>query len=386
MTTTSTAQRRGNGRTVLVIVAIVGMAFSAYIVGSLLSGADWNPTLLLKFGEQGPEREYGSSQFDDLILAPKNGHDGKYYLIQASDPFYLSPESHAVYLDRPTYRAQRMLYPTISGGVGLFGPTTTAWAMIVLNILAIGFGTVMTSLLARELGLSAWFGLAFALNPGVFVSVFVDSAEVFAMAFLMGTLYYMVKGRVGVAAGFMTLSVLSRETMVLAAAGMAVYLWRKERKMAFGMLAPFLAVGVWWSYVHLRLGAYDPVVQDTAALGFPFRGFVEAFGFWIGNPGHLGDLAAGVLLMSVAIAISLRTIRSWPLLGLATCGFSLLAVLMVKEVWAAYFDSMRVLAPLITAYILMIPTNQGPRASHPMRGAEANTPSDEDRQLGSGAY
>jgi hypothetical protein len=354
-TTTSVASRPRVG--ILILIAIIGMAFSAYVVGSLLSDSNWNPTLLLKFGEDGDERFYGERYFDDLVLAPDNGHDGKYYFMQASDPLYLDPDVHAAYLDRPSYRAQRMLYPTVAGGLGLLDPTATAWSMIGVNILMIGFGTFMTSLLARELGISVWFGLAFALNPGVFVSAFIDTAEVFAMAFLVTSLYFVKKERILAASAMMTLSVLSRETMIVAAVGVAIYVWRRQ-SLSWPLGLPFIGAAAWWGYVHLRIGYLDQGFQDTAAVGFPFKGFAEAMDFWMSTPGHLGDMLAGVILMLIALLVLWRAVSRGSLLDMAAVGFSFIALFMVEAVWAAYFDSARVLAPLLTFYILMVPANE----------------------------
>ena len=57
------------------------------------------------------------------------------------DPLFLNPDDHARFLDRPTYRSQRMLYPTLAGlARPLSGPDGVAWALAGLNVLAFGVG------------------------------------------------------------------------------------------------------------------------------------------------------------------------------------------------------------------------------------------------------
>ena len=224
------------------------------------------------FAEQ---NAYAEDLLGPIVLAPEAGHDGKFFFSQAMDPFYMEPETHAVYLDRPTYRAQRMLYPTIASLGGLLGPTATAWGLIVVNLVAMGIGTAVTARLAMEMGLSPWYGLAFLLNPGLIVEIHIDSAGLVATAALMAAVLAAMWNRPWATGGFMAAAVLARETMLLAAVGLAVYFVWQKRKAPLALALPFLAVGGWWAYVHWRLA--DGLAQDTQAIGLPLVGFIEAF-------------------------------------------------------------------------------------------------------------
>ena len=76
------------------------------------------------------ELAYGEEILGDVVPSGGFGHDGKYYFMQAMDPFFMSPEDHAAYLlDRPTYRAQRMVYPTLAGGFGLLPAQAISWSL-----------------------------------------------------------------------------------------------------------------------------------------------------------------------------------------------------------------------------------------------------------------
>lgn len=339
-----------------IVVGAVGLVFGIYLALSGLAAYGGNPTGFVKFPEIDEQSvDYAEELLGDVVLAPGFGHDGKYYFIQAMDPLYLNPDSHAYLLDRPTYRAQRMLYPTIAGGFGWFSPNVTAWSLLVVNVVLLGVGTWITSRLATELGLPAIFGLAFALNPGVFASLLIDSAEVLAMLFFVLAALLALRARYAWATAALTLAALSREAMLLAAAGVIAYLIFRKVPIRWYMASPFVVTIGWWIYLRAKIGFLDSGVQDTQAIGAPFVGFADAIGSWLTTDLGFIDLVMGFALMAIAILIAWRTLKSRSLIGLMASGFSLVAVLMVEPVWRNYFDSARVLAPLITAYILMIP-------------------------------
>ena len=341
------------------LVAVLGFLFSGYLALTLLASSDWNPTVFLKFGVESPETVYGEQRFDELVLAAHAGHDGKYYLIQASDPFYLDPSEHARYLDRPSYRAQRMLYPTVAGLFGLLPPLGIAWSLLLVNLVSVGIGTYLTSLLARQLGLSPWFGLAFALNPGIFISATLDTAEVMATAAVVGSVLLFLRGRELASSVVMTLAVLARESMVIAAFGLIAYVALEKRRLNWHSVLPLLVPASWWLYLRARIGYLSPEIQDTAAIGPPFEGFVDAMRFWTENPGNSGDMLTGFVLLALSGLVIYRALRHRGLLPLVVAGFGLLSILMSRPVWEAYFDATRVLAPLLTFYLLMVPVGRG---------------------------
>jgi hypothetical protein len=348
--------RSSVSRFVPVILAIGGVCLGLAIAIPLLAANDWDPSVFIKFPDAKPvELAYGNDVLGDVVPSAGFGHDGKFYFMQAMDPFYLSPNDHAAFLDRPTYRAQRMIYPTIAGGLGLLPPLGTAWGLWVLNVAALGIGTWLTALLAREIGLSQWFGLAFLFNPGIIVSSVIDTAEVLALTFMVAGALFVLRGRTGLAVTFLTLAALSRETMIVASIGAIVYIWQKKRSVPWVYSVPFIASGAWWLYVRVRLGGLDNSIQDTQAIGAPFRGFIEAMQRWLAEPGSEVDMAMGVLLLVLSVSIAWRAIRHRNLLLLMTAGFSLVAVIMVEQVWRFYFDASRALVPLVTMYVLASP-------------------------------
>ena len=343
-------------RIIPIVVGLISIAVGVYVSMPLLEDNDWNPSVLIKFPEARPEQlGYGNEMLGEVVPAGGDGHDGKYYFMQAMDPFYMQPEDHAFLLDRPSYRAQRMVYPTVAGGFGLLPAEATAWSLWGVNMIALAIGGWLTARLAVELGLSPWFGLAFVFNPGILVSSLIDTAEVFAMVFFIASALALMRRRYVAGAVFLSLAALSRETMILAAIGAIVYIWKTERKVPWVLGLPFVTSAAWWLYLRAQIGHLDGGVQDVKAIGIPFKGFYDAVQLWLTRPDRTVDMMFGVILLVVSLLIVKHAWQRPSLLGYMTAGFALVAVSMVGDVWKFYFDASRALAPVITVYILMVP-------------------------------
>lgn len=356
MTTATTTRSAGLRQLIPVLVGLISLAVGLYISLPLLSGNEWNPSALIKFPEARPEQlGYGQRMLGDVVPAGGDGHDGKYFFMQAMDPFYQQPDDHAYQLDRPSYRAQRMVYPTIAGGFGLLPPLATAWSLWGVNMLALGIGGWLTARLALEMGLSAWFGLAFVFNPGILVSSIIDTADVFAMVFFIASVLMLMRRRYTAGAVFLSLAALSRETMIVAAVGAIIYIWKTERKVPPVLGLPFVTSAIWWVYLRFQIGYLDSGVQDVAAIGLPFKGFYDAVVRWLTRPDSVVDMMFGLILLVVSLLIVKHAWRMPSLIGYMTAGFALIALAMVVDVWKFYFDATRALAPVITVYVLMVP-------------------------------
>jgi len=337
------------------LVGLIGLGVGLYTSGSILAGSDWNPSVLLKFTDAHPEQmAYATKTLGEVVPATGEGHDGKYYFIQAMDPFFVEPELHARLLEQPSYRAQRMLYPTLGGGFGLFPPVFTAWALWGLNMAALAVGGWLTARLAFEMGLSPWLGAVFFLAPGVLISSIIDTADVLGMLLFVAGALMVMRGRYAPGALLLALAALSRETMLLGALGAVAWTWRTEKRIPPILGLPFLVTVGWWVFLRLRIGYLDDSIQDLSNVGMPFNGFYDALQVWTSSPGDSEHMLFGVFLMVASLLVVWRAWRSPSVLGYMTAGFSLIAVTMTVRVWSAYFDSTRALVPVIPAYVLMV--------------------------------
>jgi hypothetical protein len=342
------------------VVGVVALVLASLFVLSQFSKFDWDPTHFVAFGEEATEiRAYAEDRLGVVRLRQHLGHDGRFFFVQANDPWILNPEENAYLLDRPLYRSQRMLYPTVAGGFGLLGPEGIVWAMLLVNLAAMGLGSWAVAWIAATMGGSAWWGLAFILNLGFISELDVGGAGIVAGAAAFGALALLLNGRTWAGVALLTLAALSREVMLVVAAGTAFHLWRRgEKPHAIGALAvPFVAVVGWALYLQFRM-SLDSGLSDVREIGVPFVGFIQAFDSWIEDP---VDLVVGLSVFLVLGLFVRRSILQDNIVGWAFFGFVPLALLLTEQVWHSYFDITRGVAPLLSAFVLLAAVGEKPQ-------------------------
>ena len=139
---------------------------------------------------------------------------------------------------------------------------------------------------------------------------------------------------------------------MIAAAGSAFWLWRRgERRDALLVGGiPLAAVGIWAIYLRFRI-EFDTGVSEVQEIGVPFAGFIDAFRLWAGDP---LNLVAGIAIMLLLLLFTRRVLISGQLVGWAFVGFVPLAILFTRQVWQGYFDITRAVAPVLTAFVLLV--------------------------------
>jgi len=334
-------------------LALVGILVGIGVILVSLASHGGDIAGLIKFGDGGHVVER-TAHVEDLLgrevaTVDELGHDGSMYFLQAVDPFFLNADEHAVHLDRPVYRAQRMLFPTIAGLGGLVPAEPLLWTMALTNVMAIALGTVGTSRLARRMGGSPWLGLAFALNPGILFEFDISGAGILAFAAAIWGTLALENDRTRSAALWFTAAVLAREVMFLYLAGVLLLrLWRTRRIAWMVGAAPTAAAGLWALYIRSRLESH-PGVEEVQEFGFPFKGMIDASENWFASPSELAVIAAVVLVIPMFV---IKAIGRPGYLEAGALGFVVLATLLSRQVWWQFVDITRALAPIFTAYIL----------------------------------
>ena len=332
------------------VVGVVSLVFALTMMLKVMGGPGGDITIFLAFGEEATEiTEHAEQELErEVFLRLVQGHDGKYFFLQAADPLYLDPDQHAVLLDRPVYRAQRMLYPLIAGAFGAMPITLLPWSMVIVNVLAIGIGGLGTAKLSTRLGANPWWGLTFPLNIGLLFEFAISGAGIVAFAAAVWAFLALEEERFTAAAMLLTASVLAREAMFLSVVGV---LWLARRRTGRWQLPLILwpagAAGTWALYIRSRL---DSGVTELEEIGFPFGGIVEAIPTWRESP--LDLLVAGMILALIVVFV-MRTLRSNLYLAWGSVGFAALAVLLTRQVWLRQYNITRAVAPLLTAFVIV---------------------------------
>lgn len=350
--TTTTGRTGSSIQAIWVGIAAAG---AAIILSSIvLSQVGWDATVFVGFGEEEPlTRGYAEQRLGEVRLRPAQGHDGKFFFVQANDPWVLHPEQNAGVLARPLYRSQRMFYPLVAGLGGTLPPEVIVWGLLVANLVAMGVGSWAVGLIAIRMEMSAWWGLSFVLNPGLINELSIDGAGVVAAAAAFGACALFLRERDGMGILLLALAALTREAMLIAAVGSAWWLWRYQGQKRVSLLTlaiPLATVGSWAVYLRMRIGL-DAGAAQIQEIGMPFTGFIQAVQGWRADP---LDLASGLAILILLVLYTRRVLTSERLVGWAFVGFVALALVLTRPVWQSQFDITRAVAPAITAFVLLL--------------------------------
>lgn len=341
------------------MVGLVGMLLGIFLVGYLIVMLGEGPTKLLHFGTDYPDPrvlDYGRSHFGpDLALVEGTwGHDGKWTFIMTMDPLLLNPADHAVLMDFPAYRAQRVLMPLFVSPLRVVGgPEAIAWGLAAANALAVGLGAWGTARLAKALGRSPWWGLLFAGNVGVWLEITITGTGVVASALAMWGIALATENRFTAAGIAFAGASLSRESMIVVAAGVGVWLFiRGRRRAAVRVIAPgAIALGLWWMYVWSVLDA-PPFAGGHTTLGLPLVGPLTAIEQWLAQGGRSLVMGFGILGLSL-VAVWQAWRRPAPLTW-AGAGVAILGLSASSASWLFWYDPPRVMSLILVTVPLAV--------------------------------
>jgi hypothetical protein len=348
------------------LVGVVGLAIGVAVVLRVLVSYDMDPTAYVAFFREDTPAQiaYPSQILGRPVVSDGLAHDGKYFFAQANDPWYLEPERHAVVLDAPLYRAQRMLFPTIAGGFGLFPPEVILWSTIVINVLAMAVGAVIAARLATLWGFSPWLGIWVPMNIGLLLELNLGNAGVLAYTCCLAGLLTLEVERTWLAALLFAAAALTREAMVLFPLGVLALWWVERRRPPWRLvLVPALAMSIWHLYIRIRLSGIEGsgVGAGTRALAPPFVDLFRAARVWATDPKYVVLNATIIVILVAFVPLALRS--RLPIVWGALPFVGLIAVISFN-VWKETYDFPRAFAPVFTA----IPFLVAPRLRHEDRG------------------
>jgi len=220
------------------------------------------------------------------------GYDGQFAYYIARDP-----TGGWRYCDVPAYRYQRILYPLLAWALALGRPEAVGWTLIVLNVAALAGGTYLTGRLLAAWGVSHWYALVYGLYGGLVAGLRLDLTEPLAYGLVQGALWAWEEqesGRRKQEAGkqwgghcslfivslFIALAALAKETALIAAAGLLLYLalehrWREAVGLGLAVGLPFAAwQGVLWAWLG-RPGVGAGGAMATSFEWLPFAGLLR---------------------------------------------------------------------------------------------------------------
>jgi len=119
------------------------------------------------------------------------------------------------HLDVPAYRYQRILYPLLARLLAAGRAEAVPWALLLVNLAALGAGTWAVAAVLKDSGLSPGYALAFGLWVGLVSGVGLDLTEPLAYSLVALGWLARKRGRGVLAAGLFGLALFAKETTLL---------------------------------------------------------------------------------------------------------------------------------------------------------------------------
>jgi hypothetical protein len=344
-----------NGRVVttalpLTLILVIYLAFLA----GLTARYGFNPSGLIGIGERNSSYTPARLGSGIVVFRDSDGYDGQYFYYIAQDPFFR----------RGTFanpvRYQRIGYPLLVWLLSLGKRQLIPVMMVVVNLLAVVFGSWLFINLLRQYDLSPWYSLLFAFNPGEILGVQMDLAFPLQMALAMGALIAWEKRRSVAASVLLAASILTSESAVLfllplVLAEAMARRWREVITLALSVIPYLVYQGVLW--VCMGAGGIGVSAQH---LGLPFVGMGQVLLASI-NRLSLGPLMLarqGAVLAIMAVMLASTVLSAWKL----TRGYEVYtsgvlchasaSLLGSYAIWEAYASAGRVFSGLFPLLVL----------------------------------
>jgi len=258
-----------------------------------------------RFADDGPVRRVTGT-----------GFDGQFAYRLARAPWDLSIDAYGAHIDTPL-RAQRIGYPVLAWLVSAGGrPALLPWALVLVNIVALGVLAGGGAIIARASGRSPWWGL-FVASPWCFLfTIGFDVTELVAAAFLVWGLIALRTHRPLLAALSFSLGALTRESVLITVAAVAltrvVPLVRRRTRLALvdaSWLVPVGTFAAWQVVCHHAYGAWPLSSGGASNLGAPVVGLATAVGRWASDLGMAANIGIQLVLLLVLTASVVPSLR-----------------------------------------------------------------------------
>lgn len=156
-------------------------------------------------------------------------YDGQFFFRMAISPFSTEQELAGVRFDAPSLRAARVGYPLLVWLAAAGKSTAVPWAMIGVNVVAVGVAIGATAVTLGSFGVNRRRSLIVLLLPAANYGISMDLSDPVALAFVAVGLGAYLSRRVPLAVVMMTLAVLVRESTL----AIPVVLMAAEMLLAF---------------------------------------------------------------------------------------------------------------------------------------------------------
>jgi hypothetical protein len=321
--------------------ALVAALLHALLLGGYVAAFGGDPAALVCVGKE----RMGRAPYEEIHLGfEKCGYDGQFYYALARDPW----RPHASGLDFAAFRHLRILYPAagwlLSGG----DARLLLWVLPLVNLLAIAGLAGLGAMVARDRGLSPWWGVLLPLAVNAGLVALRDLTDVVAALAVCGLLVtWLRRGPWWALALWSAAALLSREQnlVVVLAVGLGAA-WRRDLRACLGLGGAVALWGAWVAVLWQTYGTW-PLLPNGELFGAPLAGMWTRLS--TGGEAHrrlLHALCIALVLAEVGLALYLLRFRPDGVVALATAAGAATAVLGGYVFYQDYWSYMRVFALL----------------------------------------
>ena len=276
--------------TAALIAGLVALAFT------LVRWQTWAHGRIGRFILVGRHFATSSQLPPGMPVAKTYGYDGQFFYRLAINPLNFHHTAYGITMDRP-YRFMRIGYPALTWLVSAGQHSLVPVMLVAVNIAAIAALGWLGARFALDGGRHALAGLLVPGYFGLLTSLSRDTAEPLAAACLLAGLLAVRARRPVLAAFFLAFGALTRETVMVAVAAIAILrvigMVRDSIHKGHGArpgrddlawLVPAAAFAAWEIVVKLATGSVPLLADGGRNAGAPFIAPVQAFRH---NLGHI---------------------------------------------------------------------------------------------------
>jgi hypothetical protein len=225
-----------------------------------------------------------------MPVARTYGYDGQFFYRLAINPLNFGRTAYGITMDQP-YRYMRIGYPALTWLVSAGQHALVPAMLVAVNVAAIGALGWLGAWFALDGGRHALAGLLMPGYFGLVTSLSRDTAEPLAAACLLAGLLAYRARRPALAAFFLAYGALTRETVMVAVAAIAIVrvigMLRGRVRPGRDDLAwagPAVAFAAWEGVVKLAIGSIPLLADGGRNAGAPLTAPFQAFRH---NLGHI---------------------------------------------------------------------------------------------------
>jgi hypothetical protein len=266
-----------------------------------------------RFAVAGSNHVDASSPPPGLYVFPGDGYDGQFAYRLGLAPYDLRTNAHGIIIDLPL-RMQRIGYPTLAWLLAAGQARWVALTLVAVNVLALAGLGLLGGILARDGGRHPLWGLLLPAFPGFLFSLGRDLTEIVAAVFVVAGLLAWRRGRPALAGVALTIAVLSRETALLAVAGIfaahmadlrgrpagsafAAQTRTQAQAQAHAWVLPAAGFGLWQAAVAAATGTLPVSAGSGDNMAVPLTGLASALVGWIHDVAILPGPASALLAL-----------------------------------------------------------------------------------------